>query len=105
MSNLAQLQIPDIIYSWIKNFFGKHYHRIVNAAELHTTTAGNRIFKYADDTYLVIPATNSSSCLTEITYIEALAASNKLQLNSAKSKEIIFSARGKPGKTIHHYRV
>jgi len=29
---------------------------IVNAADLHPTTAGNRIFKFADDTYLVVPA-------------------------------------------------
>ena len=44
-------------------------------------------------------ATNSTSSLTEITHIEAWATSNNLQLNSAKSKEIIFTARGKRGKT------
>ena len=70
MSKLAQLQIPDNIYNWIKDFFGEHYHctryagqcsspaevkasviqgsalgpesYIVNAADLHPTTAGNR---------------------------------------------------------------
>ena len=56
-------------------------------------------FKYADDTYLVIPAANSSLCMTEIAHIEAWAASNNLKLNCSKSKEIVFTARGKRGKT------
>jgi len=42
----------------------------------HTTTTGNRIFKFADDTYLVVPDTNASSCLTDIIHIEAWATSN-----------------------------
>jgi len=29
-----------------------------NAADLTTVTAGNLMFKYADDTYIVIPAAN-----------------------------------------------
>jgi len=47
---------------------------IVTAADLHPISPGNRIFKYADDTYLVVPAANSSLCMTEIAHIEAWAA-------------------------------
>jgi len=75
--------IPDNIYNWIKAFFEQHYHCtryarecstvaavkasviqgsglgpasfIVTAADLHPTTPGNRIFKFANDTYLVVP--------------------------------------------------
>jgi len=57
------------------------------------------MFKYADDTYLVVPAANSSLCVPEIAHIEVWAASNNLKLNYSKSKEIVFTARGKRGKT------
>ena len=42
---------------------------VVNAADLRTTTPGNRIAKYADDTYLIIPACN-------VQYINALNNNN-----------------------------
>ena len=88
MSKMAQLQIPDNIYNWIMDFFEEHHHctryaghcssvtevkasvikgsggpvsYIVTAADLYPVTAGNRIFKYADDTYLVVPAANTGS--------------------------------------------
>jgi len=81
---MAQLQLPDNIYNWIKIFFDDHYHStryagkcsavaeveasviqgsglgpasyIVTAADLHPyrATAGNRIFKFVHDTYLVL---------------------------------------------------
>ena len=82
MSKMAQLQIPDTVYNWIKDFFQDHCHctryagecssvaevkasiiqgsglgpvsYLVTAADLHPMTAGNRIFKYADDTYLLV---------------------------------------------------
>jgi len=48
----------------------------------------------------VLPASNSSSRFQEIAHIQAWAAENNLKLNYSKSKEIIFTARGKRGKTI-----
>ena len=63
---------------------------IVTAADLHPTTPGNRIFKFADDTYLVVPAANSSSRLGEVSHVEAWASRNNLRLNRTKSKELIF---------------
>jgi hypothetical protein len=66
---------------------------IVTAANLHPITTGICIFKYADDTYLVVPAINPGSRLDEIFHIETWARDNNLQLNHAKSKEIISTAR------------
>ena len=50
--------------------------------------------KYADDTYLVIPADNIHSCHSELSSIENWALNNNLKLNHAKSVEIVFV---KPG--------
>ena len=86
MSKLAQLTIPDNIYNSIRNFYQNRSHSIkydglvstvaevlasfiqgsalgpasyiVTAADLHPVHTGNRIFKFADDTYLVVPAIN-----------------------------------------------
>ena len=55
---------------------------------------------FADDTYLVVPASNSSSRLLETDHIQTWAAENNLMLNCSKSKEIIFTARGKRGKSV-----
>jgi hypothetical protein len=46
--------------------------------------------KFADDTYLIIPASNYDSCRTEINHVEQWAMSNNLHLNCAKSVEIAF---------------
>jgi len=126
MNKMATLDLPDNIFNWIREFFSDRYHctryagkcslvteikaiviqesglcpvsyNIVTAADLHRLFTGNRIFKFADDTYLVVPAVNSSLQLQEITHIQAWAATNNLKLNCSKSKEIIFAARGKRG--------
>jgi len=53
---------------------------------LHPCSTGNRIFKYADDTYLVVPAANSSTRCQEIEQIGVWAAQNNLKLNSGKTE-------------------
>jgi len=67
---------------------------IVIAADLHPITPGNhnRIFKFADDTYmyLVVPVINSSSRLDEVSRVEAWASRNNLRLNRTISKKLIF---------------
>jgi len=83
MSTLATMQLPDSIYNWAQDFFTDRHHctryagqlstvaaikasviqgsglgpasYVVTVADLHPCTTGNRIFKYADDTYLVVP--------------------------------------------------
>ena len=46
--------------------------------------------KYADDSYLVVPANNIHSSVAEISHIEKWAAENNLVLNFRKSVEIVF---------------
>ena len=57
---------------------------VVTASDLHATTPGNSMDKYADDTYLIIPASNVESCASEIAHIEDCALNNNLRLNRTK---------------------
>jgi len=64
---------------------------VVNAADMHTVTPCNSLMKYADDTYLVIPACNVDSRDKEIAAnVDAWAKVNNLTLNASKSVEIVF---------------
>ena len=65
---------------------------VVTASDLHPVTQGNSTAKYADDTYLVVPASNLASCATEIQNVERWAKNNNLSLNRVKSQEIVFVA-------------
>ena len=48
--------------------------------------------KYADHTYLVVPAASHQSCSSEIDNFEKWAAENNLVLNRKKSVQIVFVA-------------
>ena len=63
---------------------------VVNASDLHAVTDGNELCKYADDTYIIIPAVNAGSRSAELCSITDWACKNNLKLNLAKSQEIIF---------------
>jgi Reverse transcriptase (RNA-dependent DNA polymerase) len=117
LNKYLQLQIPDV-YNWIESFFWNHSHctkfgnevsefrkimasiiqgsgigpasYVVTASDLHPVTSGNIMDKYADDTYLVIPAANVDSCAAEIAHVEEWAVHNNLRLNRTKSAEIVF---------------
>ena len=120
-SKLAQLELPDSIYNWTVDFLENHAHctkyagqvsavaviqasiiqgsaigpasYVVTAADLHPVHDRNRIFKFADDTYLVVPGVNIDTCQEEIDHIQTWAADNNLKLNRNKTKEIVFSSR------------
>ena len=131
MNKMAQLNISDI-YNWIKAFFEQHFHCtryagecsmvaavkasviqgsglgpasfIVTAADLHPTTPGNRIFKFADDTYLVAPAANSSSRPGEVSHVEAWTSRNNLRLNRTNSQKSLSSFEKKVTSRPSHHR-
>ena len=63
---------------------------VVSASDL---SPGNSMFKYADDTYVVIPACNALSRDAELDNVAKWAVTNNLQLNRAMSVEIIFENR------------
>ena len=118
LEKYSLLNIPDNIYNWVESFFRDHQHCnrfgdavsqfrtimasviqgsgigpvsfVVTASDLHPITPGNFMIKYADDTYLIVPAFNSQSCSAEIAHIEDWARENNLTLNRFKSAEIVF---------------
>ena len=63
---------------------------VVNAGDLTQLTLGNVFCKYADDTCLVIPASNVDSRTREIENIRSWSCANNLNLNLKKSSEIVF---------------
>ena len=73
---------------------------IVAASDLLASHAGNVIIKFADDTYLIVPSVNSATCHDELDHVRRWAADNNLQLNLAKSKELLIMSRGCRRKTL-----
>jgi len=103
--------LPDEVYNWLVDFFSNRRHctkfcgtmsgelnvtgsaidpasYVINAADLTTVTAGNLMFKYADDTYNVISAANVNSRYAELDHVDRWAQNNNLRLNGAKSVEL-----------------
>jgi len=127
MEKMAQLKLPDQIFNWIKDFFDGRSHctkyagevstcasiqasviqgsglgpatYLVTASDLRPVHSDNQIVKFADDTYLIIPAVNSDSCVAELAHIKQWAKNNNLRLNCAKTKEIVFRPKAKRGHT------
>lgn len=121
MDKMAALDLPDHVYNWLINFFNCHSHcvkyngeisalkeitasiiqgsavgpaaYVVYAADLQPVNRGNDVIKYADDTYLVIPASNVDTRESELRNVENWALVNNLQLNRTKSQEIVFRDR------------
>ena len=119
MEKMAQLEIPDTAFNWITDFFSGHSHctrycgetstfkfvtasviqgsgigpaaYVANAGDLTAKTPGNKLCKFADDTYLVIPAINVDTRATELENIETWSRNNNLTLNRSKSNEVIFT--------------
>ena len=122
LEKMAQLDMPDEAYNWLVAFFSGHSHctvyqgqmsklkditasiiqgsgirpisYVVNASDLRTVSSSNKIVKFADDTYLLIPASNVVSRAIELVNVETRARANiNLTLNNNRTKEIIFIDR------------
>jgi len=57
---------------------------VVHASDLVSITAGNSLCKYADDMYVIIPASNHLSRSAQLDNIQTWANHNNLHLNRAK---------------------
>ena len=68
----------------------------LTSGDLPTVAGANRIHRYADDTYVVIPASNVQHRQAELDHGAQWAQANIVRLNRAKSVEVIFSGRRKP---------
>jgi len=108
LHKMASMDIPDEVYNWLVDFYAGRSHStrfngisseqldisasiiqgsaigaaayVVNAADLTTVTASNLIFKYADDTYVVIPASNVSSRAAELDHVEKLISGQNVTI-------------------------
>jgi len=67
---------------------------VVTAFDLHPIHKGNCIFKFADDTYLIVPCVNTNTSGEEV-LSGFLAADNNLTLNRGKTKELVLTANAK----------
>ena len=64
--------------------------------------SGNELVKFADDTDLVVAASNVHTCIEELDNIKAWAERNNLKLNESKSVEIVFrNPRSKTSSQIN----
>ena len=59
-------------------------------SDLHTLSGHNHIFKFANDTNLLVPEHSDVSILEEITNLQDWAHKNKMILNFSKTKEMVF---------------
>jgi len=76
------------------NASATHFSRSLKTHSAISLETCNRLIKFADDTYLIVPEKNSESSAAEIAHIHEWAKKNNLQLNCAKTKELIFRGRG-----------
>ena len=118
LDKLACLELPDEVYNWLVDFFEGHSHctkfqqhtsptaditasivqgsavgpaaYVVNASDLSAATSGNELVKFADDTYIVVPASNIHTRQAEINRVEQWARTNNLKINPSKYAEIVF---------------
>ena len=118
MEKIAMLQLLDWVHNWMVDFFKHCKHRVVyneewsafleilasiiqgsgigpasyvlNAGDLRTKIPQNKLVKFADDTYLIIPSSMEETRI-EISNISEWATRNNLTLNNSKTVEIIFS--------------
>ena len=58
---------------------------LVNAADLRPVHDGNAMVKFADDTYLIIPADKHHTAEAELKNVESWAEANYLRLNQSKT--------------------
>ena len=107
----------DFLYNWLVSFFTDRAHCtklggiissvhdinasviqgsglgpisfVYNASDLHPLNSANKICKYADDFYLIVPSSHSHTIPAELRNIEKWARVNNLKLNKSKSHEMI----------------
>jgi hypothetical protein len=128
LEKFAKLDRPDQVYNWLADFFTGHSHctvycgqvstlkiitasiiqgstigpaaNVVTANDLKAVTPGNQLCKFADDAYLIIPASNLDSRTAEVENIETWARTNNLTLNRSKTKEIVFTDNRRRGQVV-----
>ena len=74
---------------------------IIMKSDLSTLSALNDIFKYADDTTLLVPQHTDTELQQEFNHVRSWAANNHLILNLSKTKEMVFKQPRVQGRLRH----
>jgi len=72
---------------------------LVMAADLELISDKNRMIKFADDTYLIVPEECTSMREDKLAHIQDWTQGCSLSLNCTKTNEIIFRAQGRRGSS------
>ena len=118
LRKLSSLPIEDNIYNWFVNYFRDHSHKtkfggnisgeakinssvfqgsavgpplfVINGIDLKPCFPNNFMDKYADDTFLIIPASNEHTIAQELQAIEQWALNNTSSLTKVNRKNLYF---------------
>ena len=118
---LSYLSASDEIYNWVLDYLSERSHATLfqgSMSSFATITAGviqgsvlgptlfnitsstltpfstiNKYFKYADDGYLIVPASNAHTIPHELLHHAAWASQRNLKLNISKTAEIVFARK------------
>ena len=132
LKKCADLPIHDFVHNWLINFLENRQHctkfgdiistlllinasivqgsvigpftYVINASDLRALYALNKLNKYADDSYLIVPSVNSHLVREELDHISCWASTNNLVLNVSKSKEMIVKrprTKAEPPPPLH----
>jgi hypothetical protein len=128
LTNLSKLPLPDCILNWFISFLSNRNHAtkclgtvsstlpinlsiiqgsglgptfyIFLESDLKAKSPINLIFKYADDTNLLVPECTDVQIQEEFEAILEWAAANKMTVNMTKIKELVF-CRPNPKIDLH----
>ena len=67
---------------------------VLNTSDLDPVFPENSFNKYVDDTYMVVPASNSHTIDLEMQHVSEWSQFNNLMLNTTKSVELIIHRPG-----------
>ena len=62
------------------------FHVLIHSSFIHS----NQVFKYADDTTLLVPENSDVDLAVEFKHIKDWASRNRLKINTDKTKEIVL---------------
>jgi len=125
LDKLNHLDIPDTVYNWMVDVLSDRSHctiyggqtssqksitagiiqgsgiepvaYMVTAGDLKLITVDNKLIKFADDTYLIIPASNCLTRSAEVDNIEHWAQINNLNLTETSLKKSSSWTTGENG--------
>jgi hypothetical protein len=98
LTNRTQTTKPFDIYSTLLEINRSVVHGsgigpylyILMESDLHCLSDINKMFKFADDTNILVPEDSDVSMADEFVHVQKRACLNKMIINYAKTKEIVF---------------